>query len=169
MGGNLPATSVARWLRAELLLPELRAQTAAGVLEEIAQGVARAVGGLSPNTVLEAFREREALGTTAIGDGVAIPHGRVEGLTSLVFAVARHPQGVDFDAPDGRPVSLFFALVASRSAAALHLEALSTIARFLRDPARRARVMQARGNLELLATLRGEEVRGDAFGEPSHA
>jgi len=151
--GNLSDPILARWLRPGAALPELTANSAAGVLEELAAGVARTLPGFSAPAVLSGFLEREALGTTAVGDGFAIPHCRLPRAREVHLRVAMHPPGVDFGALDGKPVRVFFALVAPQSGATAHLEALGAIARFLREPARRARLLAARGPDELLARL----------------
>ncbi|MCC6900442.1 MAG: PTS sugar transporter subunit IIA [Polyangiaceae bacterium] len=123
------------------------------MLEELAAGVARTLPGVSAAAVLDGFREREALGTTAVGGGFAIPHCRLTGSREIHLRVALHRLGVDFGALDGKPVRIFFALVAPQSGATAHLEALGAVARLLRDPARRARLLAAGGPDELLARL----------------
>lgn len=90
--------------------------------------------------ILEA---REALASTGVGDGVAIPHGRVPGLDRFIGALAIRRTGVAFDAIDGRPASIFFALIGPEKAAGEHLKCLARISRVLRDEAVRNRLMQA--------------------------
>lgn len=158
-----PDTTLARWIRPEMMLPELAAQSAEGVLEELAEGLSRAASAVSGAAAFSGFLEREGLGTTAIGDGFAIPHCRLAGISKVYLAVARHPLGVDFGALDGRLVHTFFALVAPQSGASAHLEVLGAIARFLRDPGNRRLVGRVRRSAELLALLRGESADG---GEP---
>ena len=153
MVGNPPDPILARWLRPGAALPELTATSSEGVLEELAAGVAKTLPGVSDFAVLSGFLEREALGTTAIGEGFAIPHCRLPGAREIHLRVAMHLPGVDFGALDGKPVRVFFALVAPQSGATAHLEALGAVARLLRDPARRARLLAAPGPDELLARL----------------
>lgn len=153
MVGNPPDPILARWLRPGATLPELTATSAEGVLAELAAGVAKTLPGVSAAAVLDGLREREALGTTAVGDGFAIPHCRLPGGREIHLRVAMHRPGVDFGAPDGKPVRVFFVLVAPQSGATAHLEALGAVARLLRDPARRARLLDAGGPDELLARL----------------
>ena len=78
--------------------------------------------------------ERERLGSTAIGDGIAIPHGKIpRGRPRFVGAFGRHVQGVDFDSLDGNPTHLFFVLVAPEDSTSLHLKALARVSRLLKD------------------------------------
>jgi PTS system nitrogen regulatory IIA component len=77
--------------------------------------------------------ERERLGSTGIGDGIAIPHGKLKDLDQLVLSFGRSSQGVDFESMDGKPVHLFFLLVAPESCAGIHLRALARIARLLKN------------------------------------
>lgn len=155
MSATSPDAPLARWIRPEMLLPDLLSHDGPGVLAEIAAAMARADGGISGRAALAGFLEREALGSTAVGDGFAIPHCRLAGLGGVRLAVARHASGVDFGALDGRPVTTFFALAAPQSGATAHLEALGAIARFLRVPANRQAVAQARGAGDVLAVLQG--------------
>jgi fructose PTS system EIIBC or EIIC component len=93
--------------------------------------------------VLSAVREREAVLSTGIGNGVAIPHGKTSAVSGLALAAGVTPEAVDFDALDGRPVQLFFLLVGSESAAGQHVKALSRISRMLRNDELRERLMRA--------------------------
>lgn len=163
MAGSGPVPTLARWLRSGSALPDLTADSASGVLAELANGVARALPGVSSADVQRGFADREALGTTAVGDGFAIPHCRLAAVRALQIRVARHPQGVDFGAPDGQPVRVFFAVASPQSGATDHLEALRAIARLLREPERRARLLAAGGPAELLACLEGAP--GNAAGD----
>lgn len=158
-----PVPTLARWIRPGSALPDLTADSAAGVLAELAEGFARTLPGVSRADVLHGFSEREALGTTAIGNGFAIPHCRLAAVRELQIRLARHPQGVDFGAPDGQPVRVFFAVAAPQSGPSDHLEALRAIARLLREPERRARLLGAGGPAELLAIVEtdpGNDGRG---------
>ena len=109
------------------------------VLRELAQRAAAAAG-VETQTVLEALTERERLGTTGIGHGIAIPHARLDGLNRLVGLFVRLDQPVDFEALDQRPSDLIFLLLAPSAAEADSLRALARISRLLRDPALRQRL-----------------------------
>lgn len=162
--GIVSDPTLERWLRPGTALPDLVASSATEVLEELAQSVARALPRVSAAAIRGGFLEREALGTTAIGGGFAIPHCRLPGISGLYLGVARHPQGVDFGALDGEAVKVFFALVAPQSGASAHLEALRAIARFLRDPRRRELLLEARGTEELVQLLQGAPARDPRSG-----
>jgi PTS system nitrogen regulatory IIA component len=97
----------------------------------------------SVDDVYRVLAEREALASTGIGQGVAIPHGRLSGLTRFVGALGIQREGVDFDAVDGRPTSILFALVGPDRAAGEHLKCLARISRVLRDDSVRARLLRA--------------------------
>jgi nitrogen PTS system EIIA component len=90
--------------------------------------------------VVTVIEERERLGSTGIGDGVAIPHGKLKGIRNLVCAFGRSEKGIDFDAVDSKPVNIFFLLLAPEDSASLHLKMLSKISKILRDPSFRKRL-----------------------------
>jgi nitrogen PTS system EIIA component len=105
--------------------------------KEAIQGLAARLGALiqrDPNEIFEILLQRERLGSTGIGGGVAIPHAKLPKLDKIVGVFARLHKPIDFDALDGEPVDLVFALLAPEQAGADHLKALARIARLLRDP-----------------------------------
>jgi nitrogen PTS system EIIA component len=112
---------------------------------------------LDKNQVLEVLLERERISTTAIGEGVAIPHGKLAGVDRVLGAFARSPEGVDFASLDGGPTHLFFALIAPENAAADHLKALARISRLLKDEAFRRRLMVGRSAEELFTIIAEED------------
>ncbi len=111
------------------------------VLKELAQQAAAALK-LDPQHLLDALMERERLGTTGIGHGIAIPHARLPGLNRLTGLFARLEQPVDFESLDDQPSDLIFLLLAPDSADADSLKALARISRLLRDPGLRQRLRQ---------------------------
>src|SRR5919109_5678335 len=98
---------IAEFLREDLVFPDLAATDKAGVLGELCAGLARGVPGLEAKKLADALLEREKLGSTGIGEGVAIPHGKLPGIPGLVAAFGRKRAGVDFAAIDGKPTYLF--------------------------------------------------------------
>ena len=104
-----------------------------------------------------ALEERERLNSTALGDGVAIPHGKLPGVRRVIAAFARSRAGVDFQSLDGKPTHLFFLLVAPEDSAGAHLKALARISRLLKDESFRQRLMRAGDGADLFRTIREED------------
>ena len=125
------------------ILPDMAAVNKLGVLEELAATLVSGPHGLDLDTVVEVLMERERLGSTGIGDNVAIPHGKLAKLSGLKLAFGRSLKGVDFDAVDGKPSQLFFLLLAPTNSAGLHLKALAKISRMLMNAPFREKLMQA--------------------------
>jgi PTS system nitrogen regulatory IIA component len=134
---------IAEFLREDLVFPDLAASDKEGVLAELCTGLARVYPALSAQKLAETLREREKLGSTGIGDGVAIPHGKLPSLPGLLAAFARKKGGVDFAAIDGKPTSLFFVLFAPENSAGLHLKALARISRLFKQPQFRQAILAA--------------------------
>jgi nitrogen PTS system EIIA component len=122
----------------DLLAPQsVVASLPAGTKAEILQGVAELAAvetGKDTHAIFDVLWEREKLGTTGVGFGIAIPHGRIEGLDRVYGFFARLAAPVNFDAIDDKPVDLIFLLLAPESAGADHLHALALVSRLLRDP-----------------------------------
>lgn len=113
-------------------MPRLKARCCRGALTQIAERMAPSVGSPSSD-ILDALLEREKLGSTAFGGGVAVPHARLETLDTMMGALAILDEPLDFDAVDGGPVDLVFVLLAPEEAGSEHLRALAKVARFFRD------------------------------------
>jgi len=119
-------------LTPEWVVADLRATSKKQVLQELARHAA-AITDLSERAIFDVLLERERLGTTGVGNGIAIPHGKLSGLTRLYGVFARMEKPVDFDAVDDDPVDLIFLLLAPEGAGADHLKALARVSRLLRD------------------------------------
>jgi PTS system nitrogen regulatory IIA component len=115
------------------ILPALKVNGKKQALQEIAAKAA-ALTGQSERAILEILLQREKLGSTGVGNGVAIPHGKLAKLANVFGLFARLERPVDFEALDGQPVDLIFLLLAPEGAGADHLKALARVARLLRDP-----------------------------------
>lgn len=124
------------------MLPFMRAADKQEAVAELAAPLAVRFG-LDSGVLVGILMAREALGTTAVGDGVAVPHGKVPGLAAPALAVGRSPDGVDFEAPDGEPCRIFFLILAPEGGAGVHLKLLSQIARRAKDPDFRAELLAA--------------------------
>lgn len=138
------------------LMPEavgtIDADSKQTILEQLAQRFA-GVYGLDPVLVLERVEEREKLGSTGFGRGVAIPHARIPGLGRPVAAFLRLASPVAFDAADGMPVDMVFGLLSPEAAGAAHLHALAAISRLMRDEAMHRALAEAPGSEALYALL----------------
>ena len=113
------------------VIPGLKVSSKKQLLQELAARAAQEYG-LKARAIIDGLMAREQLGATAMGDGVAIPHARVPGLTGIVGAFARLERPVEFDAADGQPVDLVFMLLAPEESGADHLRALARVSRLLR-------------------------------------
>jgi PTS system nitrogen regulatory IIA component len=134
------------------VLPRLSVSKRVHVISELADRLgeeARLPGDLIAGLLME----RERLGGTGVGEGVAIPHARIPGLPRPMAAFARLAPPIEFDAIDGRPVDLVFALVTPETQGGDHLKALARVARFLRSSNVRERLRAARGGPQILAAF----------------
>lgn len=152
-------TDQARLEIADLVTPrsviaQLRAPTKRQVLQELARR-AGTVTGTADRRIYDALAERERLGTTGIGNGVAIPHCRLGDLTRLCGFFARLERPIPYDAIDGEPVDLLFLLLAPADAGAEHLKALALVSRLLRDRAMCEKLRGANNADALYALLTG--------------
>ncbi len=137
----------------------LRAETKEGVLRELSEAVCRRVPALSSERLTAILMEREGLGSTGIGEGVAIPHGKVPGIDRLVAAFGRSREGVQFGSIDGKPARLFFLIIAPENSAGMHLKALARISRLLKDERFRGRLLSAEDAEGLSRIFREEDER----------
>lgn len=144
---------VSDFLCRDATIADMKAQDKDTALVELADAAARA--GLDKDAALSVLLEREALGSTAVGDGYAIPHGKMKGLPSMVIIFARSRAGIDFSAPDGRKCHFFFMVLAPESATGKHLGLLGSIARLAKDPTFTTRLMQAKDAAEIASFLSG--------------
>lgn len=144
---------VLEFLSPDSVVSSLRARTKKSLLQEISAHAVRQLPALDEREVFETLLQRERLGSTGIGDGVAIPHGKLPGLDRLFGLVARLERPVDFDALDGQPVDIAFLLLAPEGAGADHLKALAQVARLLREPGILERIRAARDASALYALL----------------
>ncbi|MDI6854278.1 MAG: PTS sugar transporter subunit IIA [Deltaproteobacteria bacterium] len=135
------------------ILPDLKAGNKQEVLEELAAPLVPGPDGLQLKTVVEVLMDRERLGSTGIGDSIAIPHGKLPNLSSLRLAFGRSLKGVDFDSMDGKPTHLFFLLLAPINSAGLHLKALAKISRMLMSQPFRESLMKAASVEEIYRLL----------------
>jgi nitrogen PTS system EIIA component len=151
---------VTEFLSPNAVVAELHGTTKAEVLRELSELLAAAYPQtLRADRVLEVLAEREKLASTGIGEGVAIPHGKMPGLDRLYAAFGVSHAGVDFSSIDKQPTHLFFALVAPENSAGVHLKALARVSRLFRSPNLRRAILAASGNAAIYGLISEEDGR----------
>jgi nitrogen PTS system EIIA component len=147
------------FIREDLILPDLKSKSKLDLLAELADHLAHHTEGVSRDALLKVLVDRERLASTAIGEGVAIPHGKLDAVGKLVACVGRAREGVDFDSMDGRPTHLFFVLIAPENSTGVHLKALARISRLFKDPEFRGRLLAANTAKEMFDVIADEDAK----------
>ena len=127
------------------------------VIEELVEMLAKKNVILDKKATIESLMEREELGSTGVGQGIAIPHSKTKGVKDLVAAFGVSADGVDFDALDGEAVNIFFLLLAPEGAAGLMLKALARVSNFLKNKYYRRKILEAKDKADVLQTIEEEE------------
>src|SRR5690242_13446367 len=144
-------------LAPDAIVADMRATAKPAALQELAALLANRHPEIDGARLVQVLLDRESLGSTAIGEGIAIPHGKLPGISTVVAAFGRSSRGIDFDSLDGSPTRLFFLLVAPEDSAGIHLKALARISRLLKDRAFRERLFAGTTREVLFATIREED------------
>jgi PTS system nitrogen regulatory IIA component len=131
------------FLKPDAIIADLVATTKAGVLAEVANRMAALEPSVDGEQLRRVLEERELLASTAIGDGIAIPHGKLDSIGQLAGVLGRSVAGLEFESIDGRPTHLVFMLVAPVSSTGVHLKALARLSRLFRDADFRRRLLAA--------------------------
>jgi PTS system nitrogen regulatory IIA component len=150
---------VADILTEELVVPELLSNSKTEVLHELAHHLATQHPEIDEERLVTVLLDRERLGTTAIGEGIAIPHGKLPGLKGVVAVFGRSLKGIDCYSLDGALTKLFFLLVAPEDSAGIHLKALARVSRLLKDRTFRERLLQSASQVELHRVICEEDAR----------
>ena len=135
------------------VISDLKARDKKTVLEELAQTIVDQEPDLDKSSLVKVLLDRERLGSTGIGDGVAIPHGKFNGLSQPMVSFGRSRKGLDFESMDGQPAFLFFLLVAPDNSTSIHLKALARIAKILKSSSFRKALMEVPTKEELYQTI----------------
>ncbi|HET6461848.1 MAG TPA: PTS sugar transporter subunit IIA [Syntrophales bacterium] len=146
--------------RKEYIIEELKAKTKRDVLAELSRVIHCQNGATSQEDIVKTLLDREKLGSTGIGDGIAIPHGKLADLDELIVTFGRSKEGVDFDSMDGKPANLFFLLLAPENTTGLHLKALAKISKMLKDNAFKKKLLEARSKEELYSIIADKDDAG---------
>lgn len=140
---------IAEFLSPDAVIDPLTSQDKRGVLVELCERLVELHPELERRRVLEVLEARERLGSTGLGEGVAIPHGRLAGLPRVVACFGRSARGIDFGALDGKPARLVFLLLAPEAPTGIHLKALARVSRLLRNPEIRGEILRAADATEI--------------------
>lgn len=144
----------------DAFIAHLRSRTKEDVLGELSERVERTHPSIKADNLASVLMEREHLGSTGIGDGIAIPHGKSSRFNRLVAAFGRSIPGIPFDSMDGKPTHLIFLLAGPVESTGLQLQALTRISRLLMDEAFRQQLMAANGEDELWGIFKKEDGMG---------
>ncbi|MEA3415088.1 MAG: PTS sugar transporter subunit IIA [Thermodesulfobacteriota bacterium] len=142
----------------EAILVDLKSDDKKGVLEELVTPAAR-IAGVNHEEIMRVLLDREQLGSTGIGGGIGIPHGKLKGLKSLVLCFGLSRKGVDFESIDGKPTHIFFLLVTPENSTGLHLKLLARISRILKNDLFKERLLEAADRDEILSIIKEEDDR----------
>lgn len=148
---------MSEFLDPRAVVTELKARNKKEVLEELCGRIVELYPKLDRDRMVGILLDREKLGSTGVGEGVAIPHGKLGDLNRLIACFGRSPQGLDFQAVDRMPVRLFFLLLAPENCAGAHLKALAKISRLLKRPNVREELLTARTREEIFGILTRED------------
>lgn len=150
------AVNLVDFLPETAIQPDLKSQTKKEVLKELVQVLSTSHKAKDSASILEALLEREELGSTGIGQGIAIPHGKSDSVSGVVAALGISKRGIDFDALDGEPVHIFFMLIAPSKSAGIHLKILAKISRLLKDKFFRQALREAKSSQDALKLIKDE-------------
>lgn len=140
-------------LSLEAINIDLKAKDKKGALDELVVPAAK-LSGINHEDLVKVLMERERLGSTGIGGGIGIPHGKLRKLDDLMLGFGLSRRGVDFESMDGRPTHIFFLLLTPESSAGLHLKLLARISRLLKNEDFKAQLMHAETREEILSIIR---------------
>ena len=148
---------IADYINESLIISDLACSDKNTVLKKFSDCVSQQFPKIPVDEVFTILKEREDLGSTGIGDGIAIPHGKTKKIDTLIAAFARSHEGIPFDAIDDKPVKFFFLLLAPEDSAGLHLKALAKISRMLKDPEFQERLAEAKDAAELFQVIQNKD------------
>ena len=140
----------------ETICADLKAQDKKGILEELAATVAETTG-VDRDELVRVLMERERLGSTGIGGGIGIPHGKLKTLQMLVLGFGLSRTGVNFESMDGKPTHIFFLLLTPENSTGLHLKVLARISRILKNDPFKEKLMAAASTEEIYAAIQEED------------
>ena len=141
------------------IVADLHASEKTEVLERLVKAVAVTHPEIDTEEILDILLEREKLGSTGIGDGIAIPHGKSSNVAQIVSGFGLSKEGIDFDSLDGQPANLFFLLVAPEDSVGVHLKMLARISRMLKNSDFQQQLLQANSQQEIYQIISEEDAK----------
>jgi len=135
-------------LKKEAILDDLKSQDKKGIIEELVTPIA-SIASINHEDIVRVLLERERLGSTGIGNGIGIPHGKLKGIDSLILGFGLSRKGVDFESMDGQPTHIFFLLISPENSAGLHLKLLAQISKILKVDTFREKLIKATNTDEI--------------------
>ncbi len=148
---------IAEILQEQCVVADIRGKTKKEIITELVETLAKARLVKDVEPVVNVVMDREKLGSTGIGNGVAVPHGKLKSINNIMCAFGRSQNGVDFDAVDRAPVHIFFLVLAPEDSASLHLKVLSRITKILRDQSLRKKIIKLTNVRELYTSILEED------------
>ncbi len=143
-------------LQKEAILPDLTSRDKKGIIEELVSPVTR-IANVNREDLVRVLMDRERLGSTGIGGGIGIPHGKLRGLESLILSFGLSRKGVDFESMDGRPTHIFFLLITPENSTGLHLKLLARISKILKNDLFKAKLLKAADRDEIFDAIKEED------------
>ncbi len=143
-------------LQKEAIISDLKSQDKKGILEELVAPIAR-ITGVNHKDLVRVLMDREQLGSTGIGGGIGIPHGKLKQLESLALGFGLSRKGVDFESMDNQPTHIFFLLVTPENSTGLHLKMLARISKILKHDPFKEKLLNAANSDEIFSIIREEE------------
>ena len=143
-------------LHPDAILADLKSQDKKSVLEELVEPIS-IITGMEHHELVRVLMDREQLGSTGIGEGIGIPHGKVKGLESMIIGFGLSKRGVEFDSIDNKPTNLFFTLITPDQSTGLHLKLLARISRLLKNDSFRDSLLNASSQEEILNLIKEQD------------
>ncbi len=143
-------------LHPDAILADLKSQDKKGVLEELVEPISH-ITGMGHSELVRVLMDREQLGSTGIGEGIGIPHGKIKGLDSMIIGFGLSKRGVDFDSIDNKPTHLFFTLITPDQSTGLHLKLLARISRILKNDSFNQSLLNATCVDEILSIIKEQD------------
>ena len=143
-------------LQKEAILADLTSRDKKGIIEELVSPVPL-VAGVNREDLVRVLMDRDRLGSTGIGGGIGIPHGKLRGLESLILSFGLSRKGVDFESMDGRPTHIFFLLITPENSTGLHLKLLARISKILKNDLFKAKLLKAADRDEIFDAIKEED------------